>query len=76
MIRFPRTAPVRCKYCGFYPLEIWAFVYEKVYIKTGKKVTCADPCLVCTDKTGRSGCGQIFDIDEFDLTIKDLVMRR
>lgn len=75
MIRFPRTAPVniRCKYCGFSPLEIWAFHFFKTYVNTGKLKSCYEPVLVCTDKLGRRGCGCIFDISEFNLRIKDLV---
>jgi hypothetical protein len=59
MINFPRCAPsrYRCKYCGFSPLEIWAFVFEVEYENTGKKIERAEPVLVCTNKTGRRGCG-------------------
>lgn len=75
MIRFPRTVPknIKCKYCNFSPLEIWAFHFYKAYANTGKLKSCYEPVLVCINKTGRMGCGCIFDISEFDLKIKDLV---
>ncbi len=78
MVHFSRSAPphIRCMYCGFHPLEIWALVYDVVYANTGRVVQRAEPALVCTSANGRRGCGCVFDPDEYNLSINDLGKKR
>ena len=71
MIEYRHFAPkkYKCLYCGYSPLEIWAFVW--VDYKTSREKS--TPVLVCEPY----GCGTFFDIIEFDLTPrhKDLIKR-
>lgn len=74
MIEYRLTAPdkYKCLYCGFFPLEIWAFTWTDY--KTSKEK--ATPVLVCTNRRETAGCGTFFDPSEYDLALKheDLVM--
>lgn len=74
MIEYRRFTPkkYKCLYCGYSPLEIWAFVW--IEYKTSKEK--ATPILVCTDAPGIKGCGTIFDLMEYDITPRhrDLVV--
>ena len=69
MIRYRYFAPrkYKCLYCGYYPLEIWAFVWVDYRTSREKAV----PVLVC----GPRGCGAFFDPMEFDLSNKDLEVK-
>lgn len=71
MIEYRHFAPkkYKCLYCGFSPLEIWAFVWI-VYRTSREKAT---PVLVCN---WRRGCGTFFDPSEYNLTPrhKDMVV--
>ena len=68
MIKYRRVAPKRykCLYCGYSPLEIWAFVWIDEQTKKEKST----PVLVCMP----FGCGTFFDPHEFGLheSSKDL----
>ena len=61
MICYRHFAPKRykCLYCGYSPLEIWAFVW--IDYKTSKEKS--TPVLVCQP----FGCGTFFDPNEFGL---------
>lgn len=66
MIEYRLTTPkkYKCLYCGYSPLEIWAFTWTDY--KTSKEK--ATPVLVCTDRRESAGCGTFFDPSEYDLT--------
>jgi len=70
MIVYRHFAPRRfkCPYCGYSPLEIWAFTWNDRYREER-----AEPCLVCTDVLGRRGCGTLFDPIEYNLLDEDLI---
>lgn len=75
MIRYRHFAPkqYKCLYCGYSPLEIWAFVWIDYRTRREKST----PVMVCSDAKGRAGCGTFFDPAEFNLTPRhrDLVIK-